>query len=177
MTMRRIALLVLAVITITLGGCAVSPQNSRLDEYKAGAEELHATLDGLIPPELAAQEPIVASEVRYATESGRGDDASSPAYWQITSDRGLRDEPGASERAFEVLDAHLRAEGWEHTPSRLGDDVFHEDEYRLAAEDGDGGWYISLQWNETVDTSAETLQIYIQTPTTTRGESPPAETP
>ncbi|MGO1316938.1 MAG: hypothetical protein ACTMIR_07875 [Cellulomonadaceae bacterium] len=171
--MRRILVLITA-LALVLGGCAVS---SKLPEYKTETERLHAELVEQLPDGITASEPSITSEAGYGTESGRGDTASSPAYWQITDLRNLIDEAGSSERAFTALSQHLTENGWTYRRVR-GDDESGDvaDGFRRTDQD-DASWYVEVRWAKAAPDMAETLDIVIVSPMTTRGQEAPENTP
>lgn len=152
--------------------------SSNLADYRTETESLHAELVEQIPDEVVAADPIVESEVRYGTESGAGDDASSPAWWQITDFQTLINAPGTSESTAGALGEYLVAEGWsqERAARTGGAGPGVTDQYRRSSEEG-GGWFIEIGYAPTTQGRAETLQIVLVSPTTTRGETPPPRAP
>lgn len=147
---------------------------SSLAEYKKRLEEIQADLVDRIPADLAGGESFVESEVRYGTESGGGDSAGSPAWWQIRDVRTLKNAAGASEDVAAALGEYLVSEGWEQQEAaRVGGSGFGvADQYRMSAGES-GEWFVEIGYVKTTVDRAETLNILVVSPMTTRGETPP----
>ncbi|MDW4572901.1 hypothetical protein R8Z57_08975 [Microbacterium sp. M3] len=165
---RSLTALAVAVLALTLGGCAV-PVESKLPEYKIQAEQLREDIAAQLPEGITVGEPYISSEVRFETESGAGDSSDSPAYWRVLDGRNLTGEPGTSEDAATVLGDYLIAEGWSQKEAERTVGRGVTDAYRL-----EPGWYVEISWATSEDGMAETLDILVLSPTTTRGEKPPA---
>jgi hypothetical protein len=157
--MRMVVAGVVAVtMVLSLGGCVAE---SRIDEYQAEAEALAERLGAEVPEELIMGDAIVTSSIGSASPM-----ASSSVWWDVDRGYNLVDEPGASERAAAAVMAVLDDEGWRRrrendNASGLGRivDAFWKD-----------GWYVTVSWLKTREGRAETVDIWVTSPTTSRGD-------
>ena len=167
-------LAVLTVAALILGGCAMTPP-SELNEYKAKAEQLQQELREQIPDGITDGEPHVDSDAGYGDVSGAGKTADAPAWWRIRDSRNLIGDVGTSQAAAEALDEYLVANGWIRGESEDGGNGVMQDSYHRAEDDPDNGWTIDVQYVIADSDMAETLALFITSPITVRGPTPPAQ--
>lgn len=156
MTHRRRVPVVIgaAVLVAILTGCA-APPDSRLDEYEARAEEIHAELLATLPD---AADQTVSSRAWFDESEWFVPAERQVAHWTTESTLMLDDPLPA---AAAVIGEHLVAERWT-AESIVEADGFHSDVYRLSEADGE--WIVEVSWND-----GRRLLVMVQSPVTVRG--------
>jgi hypothetical protein len=179
--MRRfVALSTVALVTLILGGCGMSAEASKLGDYKQQAEQVRGDVVAQFPPEVTdgGSTNFIRSEPIYETVNATGDSASSPAHWEVLDDWTFPQRDGLSKETAEAVISHLEAEGWEHTDQTTQGGGFAIVDSLMRTSDVEGdSWFLRLTHTIPGGDPAEGMQILVSSPTTTRGETPPASTP
>lgn len=153
---------------------------SKIVEYKQQAEQIHADVIAQFPSEATGSEStsIFESEPRYETLNGSGDEATDRVHWQVLDDRGFPPRPGLSRETAEVVIAHLESDGWAKTDQDTQANGYAIIDSFSKPSDADGGsWFLRLKHTIPGGDRAETMQILVSSPSTTRGDTPPTKIP
>ncbi|WP_136028529.1 hypothetical protein [Microbacterium sp. PF5] len=166
-TARAIALMAGVLVALTLGGCTMTTDESRLDEYRTEAEALADEMVGMIPAELA---PTTAPDVESSGRMVQNPVSADPSpddqvWWQVDVYVEPVQRAAASEDAAKAIAAGLLDDGWEHTDAReTGEGRRTADAY--VKDD----WYVEVTWVRTEEGKFETVELSVLSPRTTRGD-------
>lgn len=157
----------LLAVALLLGGCAVSVAASKVDEYHADAEELATEVVGLIPVGFDPQTPPDLQSYGRTLQKPMSSEQSpnDSVWWQVEAYVELAPRPGSSEASAQVLLDALVDEGWDHkraretAQGRVITEGFHRD-----------GWYLEVVWVTKDSGLAETIEVLVVSPNTTRGD-------
>lgn len=155
------------VLSLALGGCAVTPE-SRLDDYRAEAETLVDELLTAIPPALVDGDPVINSSERVGDTASSKPQPGDPMWWNVAADQQLATVTDASKTAADALSAALEADGWTKRRAReldSGETVY--DGFRRGT--GDEEWYVEIMWVRALEGKRELIGIQVVSPTTVRG--------
>lgn len=139
---------------------------SRLDDYRAQAEQVHEDLVRLLPNDRLAADPVIQSSARIGDTSSATTKPSDPARWQVNDDRTFVDA-GSAHRAGLAVTEYLTGEGWSRQDEILSNDSTIVTGFRKSFDGGQ--WYMSLVYPRSEQGASGNFHMLIDTPWTTRG--------
>ncbi|QXQ09683.1 hypothetical protein [Paeniglutamicibacter sp. Y32M11] len=165
-TLRGAGIGLIIMIAVALAGCSAPAVESRLDEYRDRAEQIHADMLDHVPGN-SAFEDHVTSQPQFGEPHLLGGGQRDTAFWttwstvEVTADTMPADAAGA-------VGASLLDRQWTAEPTvDQGGTMSFITVYRLGEPDGE--WIVQISW--PADAADRRISLSVQSPLTVRGDT------
>jgi hypothetical protein len=165
-TLRGAGIGLIIMIAVALAGCSAPVVESRLDEYRDRAEQIHADVLEHVPGNSAFEDNLT-SQPQFGEPHLLGRGQSDTAFWttwstiEVAADTTPADAAGA-------VGTTLVDRQWTAEPTvDQGGTMSFITVYRLAEPDGE--WIVQISW--PADAADRWISLSVQSPLTVRGGS------